>query len=770
MIGRFVAPAGAPIRAADLGRWLGAVARWSEAESQLSALLRARTGRAHCAITCTGRAGLSVMLSSMAGLEGRHRDEVIIPSYTCYSVAASVIRAGLRPRIVDIDPRFLDFDLNRLADADYRRVLAIIVTSLYGYPGRLADIAQIAREQGVFLVDDAAQAFGARVDGRPSGAWGDAGLISFDKGKNVSAIDGGALLTDREDLAAEIARRLAALPRPSMGASLGHVVKLTAYAALLRPELYWIPNAIPGLGLGATRYRDDFAIERQAPFLAALAVTMVPKLDEFQRARAQNAGRLTEALQTIPGLGVIRGVAGAEPAFLRLPLLAPDRDTRDRIVAACRQVGIGATTSYPKSLVDVPEVARALVGPADAPTGRDVSSRLFTLPTHSYMTIDDCGRVIEAVARVCHGSRGAALPGAAGRTPQADPVTVRVKRAVRRVCAEALFATGALRLWTATVLSRKAVVLMYHRVLSDEDLATTWSHPGIVVRCDTFERHLRVITRYLRPLSLEAFETHLRSGAPFPARSCLVTFDDGWLDTYTQAWPLLRRYRVPAVVFMPVAYIAGGSMFWQEQLNHLLAATLALATAESGLSARARTLLEPHGLAHLLNASGPDPARRVWDATQALKHADVTRIRQLIEDLRRLLGPGSPPWAPADAFMSWDMAREMSAGGIAFGAHGVTHRLMTALTPTEVTNEVAESRAILRKEVGPVVESFSYPNGSWNPAVAAEVGRNGFVVSFTTERGTVSVSDDRFALHRVNVHEHVTSTEAMFLAHVTGVL
>lgn len=770
MIGRFVAPAGAPIRPGDLGRWLGSAARWSEAESQLAVALRTRTGRAHCAVTCTGRAGLSVLLSAMAGLGGRDRDEVIIPSYTCYSVAASVVRAGLRPRIVDVDPRFLDFDLDALAAADSRRVLAVVATSLYGYPGRMAAIAQIARDRGAFLVDDAAQSFGARVDGRPAGAWGDAGLLSFDKGKNVSAIDGGALLVDRDDLADEVARRVAALPRPSSATSLGHMVKLGAYAALLRPELYWIPNAIPGLGLGLTMYQPDFAIERQAPSLAALALTMVGRLDEFQRARTENARRLLEAVRAVPGITPIQAVEGADPAFLRLPLLAPDTATRDRIVAACREAGIGATASYPKALADVPELAGVLAGTPDAPVGRDVAARVFTLPTHPYVTARDCHRAADAIAAVCGGARTSGAPVLPPRPAAGVPLPVRVKRMVRGASAELLFASGVLRLWTAAVLSRKAVVLMYHRVLSERDLASSWSHPGIVVRRETFERHLRVITRYLRPLSLETFEAHLRTRSPFPARSCLVTFDDGWRDTYTEAWPLLRRYGVPAVVFMPVAYIGGDRMFWQEQLNHLIATVCTRAAADPQLSTRARDLLQPFGLSRVLDLPVQDLGRRLPGATQALKDVDVARVRRLIDDLLGLAGPGVPPWAPSDAFMSWDMAREMSGGGIHFGAHSVTHRLMTTLTPAELVDEVAQSRARVRKEVGPGVESFSYPNGSWNPEVAAEVGRNGFAVSFTTEPGTVSAADDRLALRRVNVHEHVTSTEAMFLAHVTGVL
>ena len=400
MIGRHVAPAGAPIRLRDLARWAG---RWTDlpaAAGELRLAICSDLGRAHCSLVSTGRAGLSVLLASLRDQVSPERNEVVLPSYTCYSVAASAVRAGLRLRIVDVDPATLDFDQERLGNADFRRVVAIVSTGLYGLPGRMANIAALARDRTVFLVDDAAQTIGASFEGVPAGAWGDAGLLSFDKGKAVAAVDGGALVADSPDLAHTIEKRIACLPGPGLTTTVGHLTKAVVYAACLRPSVYWIPNSVPGLGLGLTRYAPGFAIERQSPWLAALAATMWPRLREFKSARTAAARRYIEGLRSVDGLAPVSPVPGADPSWLWFPLLVQDEALRARLLSELQGAGIGATGSYPGSLADIPELREVFASVPDADAGRKVARRILTLPTHPYVSARDLERALDTLRRV----------------------------------------------------------------------------------------------------------------------------------------------------------------------------------------------------------------------------------------------------------------------------------------------------------------------------------------------------------------------------------
>ena len=162
---RHVAPAGAPIQFADLARWAGVAISTRDVPEAFRVGLRTRFAVRHCVLTSTGRAGMTLLLKALRRLAPPNRDEVVLPSYTCYSVAASVVKAGLRPRIVDISATTLDFSPEALANTDFSRVLALVATNLYGLPNDLPALDRLTRDRGVFLVDDAAQAMGASVGG-----------------------------------------------------------------------------------------------------------------------------------------------------------------------------------------------------------------------------------------------------------------------------------------------------------------------------------------------------------------------------------------------------------------------------------------------------------------------------------------------------------------------------------------------------------------------------------------------------------------------------
>lgn len=344
---------------------------------------------------------MTLLLRALRRLAPPDRTEVVLPSYTCYSLAASAMKAGLRPRIVDISPRTLDFDPESLERADFSRVLAVVASNLYGLPNDMPALAALARDRGVFLIDDAAQSMGARVGGRWSGTWGDAGLFSLDKGKPISAIDGGVVVTNSCAVADALDAEARALPAPPILESGVHLAKVAAYTAMLRPSLYWIPQRIPGLGLGRTVYSTEFPIEAPSRFLAALGAATLQHLDEYVRARTHNADALLRSLTSVSHLDTIEPNARATPTYLRLPVLVDSPATREAALVALVNAGIGASGSYPTSLVDIPELADVFAGQARAADGgRYVAGRIVTLPTHPYVTAQDISRMAAVLAGV----------------------------------------------------------------------------------------------------------------------------------------------------------------------------------------------------------------------------------------------------------------------------------------------------------------------------------------------------------------------------------
>ena len=401
---RTLPPAGTPVRALDLLRWAARGASATSGEDRLARAMERRFDVPFAFPTSTGRAGLALLLRALQEAQPTPRRFVIVPGYTCYSVAASVVLAGLQPYPVDVDVRTLDYDADALARAPVDAALAIIATNLYGLPNDLPRLERTAAAAGAHLIDDAAQAMAATVGGRPSGTWGAAGLFSFDKGKNVAAVDGGVVVVRDAAVADRLRQLLAGAPRVSAAQRAVHGLKAVAYAALLHPRIYWLPSQLPQLELGLTRFDTTYPLGRIDPGLAALAEVMLGRLSAVTAARQGNAAALRDRLVGASAVTPIQPVPQSSPVYLRFPLLADSATHRDEVLARLRAGGLGATASYPAALVDVPDLQPLLpAGVPATPQARDVAARILTLPTHPFVSARD----LDAMAAVLRGEAAA---------------------------------------------------------------------------------------------------------------------------------------------------------------------------------------------------------------------------------------------------------------------------------------------------------------------------------------------------------------------------
>ena len=348
------------------------------------------------------------------------------------------------------------------------------------------------------------------------------------------------------------------------------------------------------------------------------------------------------------------------------------------------------------------------------------------------------------------------------------PSVGRLRFALKWTVAHALYVSGVLHLWKRLVFRNRAVVLTYHRVLADDDCARTWSHPAIVVRNRTFERHVEMLSREFHMLSLAEFESFIEGQRPLPRPSCLLTFDDGWRDTYTEAWPILRRHSVPVLVFISVGFIGTPTTLWQEHLRAVLFRAYQACLTDAPLAARVRPVLARHGYGHVMDAPADSVRATIMDAVLSHKYDDADRALAPIRELEPILAATTPPDAGPDGFMSWEMVKAMADEGAEFGGHGVTHRLLTTLSQAEVLAELGGSRDQIRAHLGRNPRSVAYPDGKWNALVSACLERTGYALAFSTEGGRVSPGDARQAIRRVNIHEAGTSSRALLMAQIVG--
>jgi dTDP-4-amino-4,6-dideoxygalactose transaminase len=351
---------------------LARAARDPDAAGALAERLRQRLGASSVWLARSGREALRLALAAAARDTGR--PEVLIPAYTCPSVPAACVAAGLRVRLLDLDAHGQAIAAE-IGDDAWSSAAACVVDNLFGIPSPIGELAARAAAHGAWLIDDAAQAIGALSPEGAIGSRGDVGVLSFGRGKPLSGLGGGAL-------AWTAVPGSGAGPEPSAPAPLSAALRWSLYQLAASRPLFGLLASIPALGIGETVYDPAFergGIQGAAGLLALAALSDLDASARARRARAHAlAARLAQRGCEFEPLLEPPACRGVYP---RLALLAPTPARRDSALERLR--GLGATGMYPVSLGEIEALAPHVVGPRERPGAARFCARLLTVPTHS---------------------------------------------------------------------------------------------------------------------------------------------------------------------------------------------------------------------------------------------------------------------------------------------------------------------------------------------------------------------------------------------------
>lgn len=388
--------AGTPISLLDLLRAclpVGGERRFEEAFCRWA-------GSPWCRFVNSGTAALYVILKALRTLRP-DRDEVLLPAYTAPSLVLPIRRAGLRPVLCDVDLETFNADLADAGVGLTPRTLALLMIPMYGLPCDAAEARRVAERYGAFLVEDAASAMGSRMDGRTAGTRGDVGFLSFNRGKNLSTVSGGVILTDREEIQRAVAAECAILPAASLGAEVRLRGKAFALALAVRPFWYTLLHGAIS-HFKYTSLHTDFEASRYTDFQARLGLSLLRRAETFLTQRHKNGILLYNMLDRMEGITLPRLLPGAHAVFNQFPLLLPDPETRDAAHRAVLAAGVEATTLYPEPIHRLYGDLVYGLNPDPFPRATAMSRRLLLLPTHPLIGE---GRLREAAEAVKRGVR-----------------------------------------------------------------------------------------------------------------------------------------------------------------------------------------------------------------------------------------------------------------------------------------------------------------------------------------------------------------------------
>ncbi|WP_448556463.1 polysaccharide deacetylase family protein [Thalassotalea montiporae] len=276
----------------------------------------------------------------------------------------------------------------------------------------------------------------------------------------------------------------------------------------------------------------------------------------------------------------------------------------------------------------------------------------------------------------------------------------------------------------------KLTILIYHQVLPERD-------PLRPTEPDEkkFSWQMALLERYFNPISLNDAITQLENKT-LPANSVCVTFDDGYLNNLTKALPILKKFNIPATVYVATAFSDGENM-WNDRVIEIFAqhehGELNLSSIDLGL-AEIKTIQQ----------------KKQWigKTLKALKYLPIEERLNKVSQLYK----NNPTANEKALMMTPQQVKELSDAGITIGSHTHNHPILKGMNEEDCLKEVALNKSLLEQWTGKTIDLFAYPNGrpnqDYDEATISVIKKQGFRCAVSTQWGIATPSADLWQLKR----------------------
>jgi len=321
-----------------------------------------RVGSKYAYAVNSGTAALHVSYLSLL----EQGDEVIVPAFTFIATASTVVYSNARPVFSDISEETFTIDPQDVNEKISPKTRAIAPVHLFGHAADMTTLGEIAEDHNIYLVNDAAQAHGTRIDGKDVGAFDDLNCYSFYPSKIMTTGEGGIVTTNER-------------------------------------RFYEKGRLIRSHGQESKYHHTIFGLNyRMTEIAAVIGLNQLEKLDMFLEKRKRNAETLTKALGDIEGIRppvIKNNIDHSFNVYSVLMDLSQFKCTRDEFVEALQAENIGCRVHYPTPLTKQP-VFRKNFKVDECPVAESVSERIFSLPVHPHLNKTTLEKIIEALELV----------------------------------------------------------------------------------------------------------------------------------------------------------------------------------------------------------------------------------------------------------------------------------------------------------------------------------------------------------------------------------
>jgi len=296
------------------------------------------------------------------------------------------------------------------------------------------------------------------------------------------------------------------------------------------------------------------------------------------------------------------------------------------------------------------------------------------------------------------------------------------------------------------LLGRYAVIFLYHRVCPKEESVLNTN-----ICPEDFEKQVRYLRKYFHICTLEDLvedlnDHHLNNKKL--GNIAVITFDDGYRDNYIYAYPILKKYNIPATIFLTSDYIGKDNLFWWDKIVYIIYH-----------SKKEDVDLENFGSFSLTNNN--KKLECIHFLTSEFKNLPFRLRNKYILDLQNKCHVNIPSDIGKKMVLSWNEIREMNDNGISFGAHTLSHANLISLNLAEAKNEIVQSKAMIEDKLKSEIISFAYPYGSrfYNNDIMRLVQNAGYLCAVKSSGEIIdqSKSYNHYSLPRFSVGDNYCS-------------
>jgi peptidoglycan/xylan/chitin deacetylase (PgdA/CDA1 family) len=298
--------------------------------------------------------------------------------------------------------------------------------------------------------------------------------------------------------------------------------------------------------------------------------------------------------------------------------------------------------------------------------------------------------------------------------------------------ANALYFLDAYAFLRRKITKSQVAILTYHRVCPEIE---SWY--SVPMSPQALEQQIRYIRRHFEVIPLDELVRYIRRRNTLPEKSIAISFDDGYRDIYTYAYPILKKYSIPATIFLTTGNITDRSLFWWDKVGYSIQNTK---NTQFSLDEIGKFFIQPKSNKYRTN----------YLVVDRLKELPEERRNFLVNKLIEQCQVNISPDLGRELMLTWDEIKEMNNNGISFGAHSVNHQFLTKIPLELAKYEIRQSKRDIEENLGVKVTAFAYPFGDCNPELVNFVKETGYKYAVSVSQGKlISVKDDTYKLPRI---------------------